>query len=109
MRAFWIAPILLAGCASMSTPEYVARQSNWDVCRFTMGGPHARNAEVEAQRRGLDCRPYYGAIQQKNANDAAAIRSFQRAIAPPAPVFVPSPSVNCTSHRAGNTVQTNCY
>lgn len=55
MRAFAVSLVLLAGCAS--SPEYVARQSNWDVCRLTMGGPHSGAAEAEARARNLDCKP----------------------------------------------------
>mgnify|MGYP000128416873 CR=1 FL=1 len=91
----------LAGCAG--SPEYAASQSNWDVCRLTMGGPHARYAEAEAVRRGLDCRPYYGAIQGQMANQNAAVQGYLRSMQP-----TPQPTTNCTSYRAGNTIQTDC-
>jgi hypothetical protein len=94
--------LLLVGCAS--SPEYVAQKSNFDVCRLTMRGPHARNAELEAQKRGLNCTAYYPAIQQQMANENAAIQNMQRALQPP-----PRPAAtNCTSYRVGNTIQTNC-
>lgn len=100
-----ILPALLLGCA---TPEYVAKQSDWDVCRFTMGGPHARNAEAEAKRRGLDCRQYYGAIQQQNANRNRALQNYLRATQPPPPTPIPQQR-NCRSVVTGNTVQTQCW
>lgn len=94
--------LLLAGCAS---PDYVARQSNYNVCRLSMGGPHSRYAEAEASRRGLDCRQYFGAIQQQQANENAAIQNYLRSTQP-APA--PRPPVNCTSYRIGNRVETQC-
>jgi hypothetical protein len=104
------AGLLLAGCAA--TPQQMAQQSNWDVCRFTMGGPHSQVAQNEASRRGLDCTPLYPAIAAQMQAQSAAIANFQRSIAPaPAPLtFTPiqRPQVNCTSYRLGNTVQTDC-
>jgi hypothetical protein len=97
--------LLLAGCAA-ATPEQMAAQSNFDVCRFTMGGPHAAVADAEARRRALDCQPYYPAIQQQQANQNAATQNFIRSMQQPAPVI--QPTVNCTSYRIGNTVQTRC-
>jgi hypothetical protein len=104
MRYAIAACLVLAGCAT--GPEYVASQSNYDVCRLTMGGPHARNAEWEARMRGLDCQPYYPAIQAQEANRNAAMTNAIRALQPqPAP---PSRMLNCTSYRVGTTVQTTC-
>lgn len=103
-----VGALLLAGCAS--SPEYVAGQSNFNVCRLTMGGPHARAADAEAARRGLDCRRYYGAIQQQLANENAATNAAIRALRPqPSPAPAPRAPVNCTSRRVGNTVQTDCW
>lgn len=99
---FALSVIVLVGCAG--SPEYVASRSNWDVCRLSMGGPHARYAEAEAARRGLDCRPYYGAIQGQLANENAAVQGLLRSNQPP-PRKAPT---NCTSYRIGNTVQTDC-
>ena len=100
--------VLAAGCAS--SPEYVAGQSNFNVCRLTMGGPHARAADAEAARRGLDCRQYYGAIQQQLANENAATNAAIRALRPqPTPAPAPRAPVNCTSRVIGNTVQTDCW
>jgi hypothetical protein len=95
----------LAGCATNS-PEYVARQSNWDVCRLSMGGPHSSAAEAEAARRGLDCRPYYGAIQGQMQRESAVL---QQMLAPrPAPAPAIAPAMYCRSYRVGNSVQTDC-
>lgn len=91
--------VALAGCAG--SPDYVARQSNFDVCRLSMGGPHAAYADAEARNRGLDCRAYYGAIlarqQQENAATQQYINSLRAA-----------PPVTCRSVRMGNTVNTVC-
>jgi hypothetical protein len=98
---------LLASLYGCATPEYVAGQSDWNVCRFTMGGPHARNAEAEAKRRGLDCRPYYGAIQQQKASEASAIQNYLRSTQPAA---MPAPAIrNCRSVRVGNGIETQCW
>lgn len=95
---------LLAGCAF--TPQQMARQSNYDVCRFTMGGPHSAVADAEARRRGLDCSSMYGAIAAQEQARNAATANFLRSINPP-PRPAPAP-INCTSYRIGNTVQTDC-
>lgn len=104
MRLAALSLLVLAGCAS--SPDYVARQSNWDVCRLTMGGPHARAAEAEAARRGVDCQPLYPAIQGKMANENAATQNYLRSLQPaPSPFSAPA---TCQSYRVGNTVQTDC-
>jgi Flp pilus assembly protein TadD len=46
---------------------------------------------------------------RQNAADTANTMLLMRALQPPPPPAMPSPSVNCTSYRAGNTVQTNCF
>jgi hypothetical protein len=96
--------LALAGCAA--SPQHMAAQSNFDVCRFSMGGPHAAVADAEARSRGLDCTPYYPAINQRQANQNAATQNFIRSMQQPAPAM--RPPVNCTSYRIGNTVQTQC-
>lgn len=109
MRTATVAAVfVLAGCAS--SPEYVAGRSNFDVCRLTMGGPHAVAADAEARRRGLDCRQFYGAIMQRQANENAATDAAIRALRPAQPAAQPPrPPMNCTSRRVGNTVQTDCW
>lgn len=102
MRSVLLACLVLGGCAS--SPEYVARQSNFDVCRLTMGGPHSRAAEEEAARRGVDCRPLYPAISARQAQENAAVQQYINSTRP-API---SPSKSCTTYRAGNTLQTDC-
>ena len=105
MRALLLIPALaIAGCAI--TPQQMAQQSNWDVCRFTMGGPHSGVAQNEAGRRGLDCAPLYPAIAAKQQADAQALANFQRALNPPRPAY--RPPMNCNSYRLGNTIQTDC-
>jgi hypothetical protein len=102
MRIAILSALFLAGCAN--SPDYVARQSNYDVCRLTMGGPHSRNAEAEAARRGVDCAPLYPAIQAREGARDAAVQNYLRSTQP-API--PQPR-SCTSYRVGNTVQTDC-
>lgn len=102
MRSYVLLAAVLAGCAS--SPEYVARQGNFDVCRLTMGGPHARNAEAEAHRRSLDCAPLYPAILGRQAQESATTQQFiNNTRAAPIPL-----QRSCTSYRVGNTVQTDC-
>src|SRR6478752_2485867 len=74
---------LLALTACASSPEYVARQGNFDVCRLTMGGPHAKAAETEAHNRGLDCQQLYPAISAKQAQENAATQQYLRTLQPP--------------------------
>lgn len=108
MKLAILAAAMLAGCAS--TPQEMAQRSNYDVCRFTMGGPHSQVAHHEAQRRGLDCAPYYPAINARMANENAAVGNFLRQINPPMQPIQPPRSMNCTSRRTSdNTVMTDCW
>lgn len=86
MRLLLLAPVILSACAFSpeQSQDYVAGLGNFDVCRLTMGGPHARMAEHEARNRGVDCTQFYGAIAAKQANEAAAIQQFQNTLRPPA-------------------------
>lgn len=94
--------LLLAGCAS--SPEYVAGKSDFTVCRFTMGGPHARAADEEARRRGLNCPAMYPAINAQMANENAATQQFLRATQP-----APAPATRtCQTYRVGNSLETTC-
>lgn len=95
MRA--LLPILalsLAGCAS---PEYVASRSDFDVCRLSMGGPHAAYADAEARNRGLQCAQYYPAILQRQAQQNSLVQQMQ----PPRPV-------TCTTTSAYGIANTTC-
>jgi hypothetical protein len=102
--AILTAAALLAGCAA--TPQQMAQQSNYDVCRFTMGGPHSAVADAEARRRGLDCASMYGAISAQEGARNAATANFLRSINPP-PRQQSAP-LNCTSYRMGNSIETSC-
>jgi hypothetical protein len=97
------AAVLLAGCAHRQPSEV----SNFDLCRYVMGGgQNGRIAEAEAARRGLDCAPYFPAIAAQRQSEAAALNQAAQYFAPrPAPL---PQSMNCTSYRVGNTVQTDC-
>jgi hypothetical protein len=103
MRAVIGIVLLLAGCAT--SQEYVASTSDFTVCRFTMGGPHARAAEEEARKRGLNCPAMYPAILQKQAQENAATQTYINSLQRPAPAPMMR---SCNSYRMGNTVQTDC-
>lgn len=103
-RPLMILSLCLAGCAS--SPEYVARQSNWDVCRLTMGGPHSGAAEAEARARNLDCKPMYPAIQGKMAQENQATGQAIQQLTPQ-PVY-PARPATCRTVRIGNSLETQC-
>jgi hypothetical protein len=106
MRKYFIIGVAaLAGCAA--SPQQMAQRSDWDVCRFTMGGPSSSIAEQERQRRGLDCRPLYPAIAAHMQAQNAATANLIRSMTPPPPAQ-PAGPVSCTSYRVGNQVQTDC-
>lgn len=108
-RAVCVLTLTLLGAAGCASPEYVARSSNYDVCRLSMGGPHAQAADAEAARRGLNCQSMYGAISAQEAQRARANQDLVNALRPPPqPLLIP-PQVNCTSYRTGSTVQTTCH
>lgn len=98
---------LLAGCAATQTPADQA--SNWDICKYTMGGgQNAQVADAERQRRGLDCAPYYPAIQQQRQNEAQAMQYAARYFAPrPAAPPIPRP-IQCRTVYSGNVANTYC-
>lgn len=98
-----LAPLALAGCVTMS-PQQMSAQSNWDVCRFTMGGPHSGVAEDERIRRRLDCTPYYPAIAAKLQAENDAINSL---LAKPPRRPLPR-STYCRTVRNGDVYNTVC-
>jgi len=107
---FGVAVGLVAGCAA--TPEQVAQalpsMSNIEICRGVMiaSGQKAAMAQGEAARRGLNCSQYFGAIQQQDAQQNAAVQNYIQSLKPPAPGF--PATTNCTTVRIGNTLQTQC-
>lgn len=103
MRTALVLTAVLAGCAS--SPEYVASKSDFTVCRFTMGGPHARAADEEARKRGLNCPAMYPAINAQMANENAATQQILRATQP-APAPAP---LRCQTVRTGGTLHTDCF
>lgn len=106
--AIGLAALALAGCAG---PRPAAEFSNIDICKYTMqGGQNATVAQAEANRRGLDCTRYYGAIQAQRNSEAAALQNAANYFNRPAPPMpLPPQPINCTSRRVGNTVQTDCW
>jgi hypothetical protein len=93
--------LVLAGCGI--TPQRAMQVSDYEVCRLSMTPASGEVAHQEARRRGLDCRPYYGAIAAQNQAGNDAVRNFIQATQPP-----PRRSMNCTSRQIGNTVRTYC-
>lgn len=94
----------LAGCAPLTwqdSQDYVARQSDFNVCRLTMGGPHSQMAQHEAHNRALNCPQYYGAILQQQAQQDAAIQNYINSTKPP-------PAVHCTTTSSYNVANTTC-
>lgn len=119
-RLTFLLPAVLVGCANPAYhAERAAQSTPIQLCEAYYFGPPAvhQAAYNEAQRRGLDCSTmrdqatmmYQGRLN-RNASEAAAIQQLQRALNPPMqpPPTLITPSVNCTSYRAGNTVQTHC-
>lgn len=105
MKASAVILLALAGCAM--TPQEMSTVSDWNVCSLSMTPVQGEVAFNEARRRGLDCRPYYPAIQAQQANENAALQNFLRATQPPP---APTPrTMHCTSQQAGHTIQTACW
>jgi hypothetical protein len=104
MRLLLLVPALLAGCATQTDPTTVA---DIDLCRYQLrGGNNAMVAQQEAQRRGLDCRPYFPAIAAQEQAQNAATANFLNSMNQPRR---PVPQMrSCNSYRLGNTIQTDC-
>ena len=128
MRIALVALAALAGCASqplappMSLEERIAVASNMELCEAVFHAPPdvARPAEIEAQRRGVNCADYLQAVTthraQKEANRAMAAQILMQRQQPmiqplqmPIPAIQPRRQTNCTSQVIGNQVHTNCY
>jgi hypothetical protein len=104
MKLAVLAALVLAGCANTPATEV----ADMDLCRYQLrGGNNAMVAQQEANRRGLDCRPYFPAIaaQEQAQNDATA--NFLNSMSQPRR---PAPQMrSCTTQRLGNTLQTDCW
>lgn len=99
MRVTLALAVLLSGCAM--TPEQMSSRTDWDVCRLSMTPVQGSVASSEAQRRGLDCRPLYPAILQRQALEDAAIQSYISSTRPP-------PTVRCTTTSSFGIANTTC-
>jgi hypothetical protein len=106
MKLAVVAALVLAGCANTPATEV----ADIDLCRHQLrGGQNAMVAQQEANRRGLDCRPYYSTLAaQEAANNAAANQALQfftpRAAPAPAPQMM-----DCRTVRIGGTLRTQCF
>lgn len=103
----------LAGCATEIPPE---QATDYQVCANTLIPHYAQLAQNERVRRGLDCGPYYQAMnaesQRRAANAAAAAQILRSMPPPPQPTFTPiqgPQQTHCSSRIVGNQVYTNCY
>lgn len=114
-----LSAVVLAGCASsgprLLTISEAAQMPTatlcWGVSNFQP--VNAVVAKTELESRGVDCRDHAAAVQAIDQRRAAALGILLQQPAPqPYQVqpyqIQPRPTVNCTSQRIGNTVQTNC-
>jgi Asp/Glu/hydantoin racemase len=114
------AAALIAGCAAPPTIEQLRETAQGlpivRLCAATIyqGPPYSTLAGEELQRRGIpSCDPYRADVQQfmalqqadQQQRRAAAMQIYQQMQANRPQ---PPQSVNCTSYRLGDTVQTNC-
>lgn len=97
------AVVLLSGCAV--SPQEMARASDYEVCRMSMGNVNGPAAHQEASRRGVDCRSYYGAILAREQAQNDAVNNYLRSIQPQQQQ---QRRVYCRSVRVGNQVNTVC-
>jgi hypothetical protein len=84
------------------------------LCRYQLrGGQNAMVAQQEANRRGLDCRPYYSTLAaQEAARNQAANQStadLMRYFSPQAAPMPANPMMECRTVRIGGTLRTQCY
>lgn len=107
--------VLLTGCATMQQqPGRVEDASVIEVCEVALmgSGPNVAVANREADRRGVNCNDYLGAITQLRAARIQAAGAILANQPRPQPYQVPTPqsrhTTTCDSYRIGNTVQTRC-
>lgn len=100
MRLIPVLLLVLSGCAS---PDYVASRGDFDVCRLSMGGPHAAYADAEARRRGLNCHAYYPAINSQMRRENAATQQFIQQLRPAPAPSIQAP-IHCRSIHVGNGI-----
>jgi hypothetical protein len=107
--------LILAGCAS---PEYHQQQAAGatpvKLCEAYYYGPAdvQRAAAYEVERRRMNCNDFRNEaalMYQQRMQGSAASDALSRQLLAPRPAIIQPPrQINCTSYRAGNTVQTNC-
>jgi hypothetical protein len=104
MRIAIVAALALVGCANVD-PTTV---SDISLCRYQLrGGENAMVAQREAQRRGLDCRPYFPAIAAQDQAQNAATANFLNSINQPQRA---APQMrSCTTQKLGNYLHTDCW
>lgn len=98
----------LAGCAAPRPalpPEVTA--SNVETCEavFYLPPAAAQRAQIEADRRGINCRDYMQAAAELNSRRSAEAQARRAAVFQ---MLMPRPTVNCTTTSAFGTANTIC-
>lgn len=95
--------ITIVGCAgspaalSSATPQQLANESNYNICRAAFSNRATRALEQEVNRRQVDCRPYLEQAARDSAAMDASLESLRKSAEPPA-----------TNQRAPAPTTTNC-
>lgn len=96
----------LAGCAgspaalSRATPQQLANESNYNLCRAAFSNRATRDIEDEVRRRQIDCDPYVAAAARNEANRDAAFDRLNKSLAPPANESESAPCMYSKEHDA---------
>jgi hypothetical protein len=107
MKLAVVAALVLAGCANTPASEV----ADIDLCRHQLrGGQNAMVAQQEANRRGLDCRPYFSTLAaQEAARNQAANQALQFFTPQAAPMPASPLMTECRTVRIGGTLRTQCF
>lgn len=109
-----IVAVVATGCSSplhlAMSDNAIQSASNYNLCRGVFSMYSSRAMEAEAERRGVDCSVYAGAIAADRARKAQIVQSYNESIQrpQPAPVVPQGPkvtrceqlgyAVNCTTY-----------
>lgn len=78
--------LALPGCSGspirvgMATPQELARESNYNLCRAALSRHSNQAIESEISNRRLDCGPYAAAIAQREAAAGAALSNYANSL-----------------------------